>query len=211
MPNQINTTHGLAYNFKESVMKDKTLEQYRTEFKQKKLITMPIAGTIVWAILGIMAMFIPAKQMVLPFYIGTGCIFYLALFLSKFTGEKLIAKKGEMNPFDALFLYTLVMSLLCFAMAIPFSLQDYTSVPLTIGILSGLMWLPISWIIEHKVGTFHALSRTIGVAFAWFAFPEQRFIAIPIVIVVIYLISIYFLHSRWQQATENSIGNHSVN
>lgn len=192
-------------------MKEKTLEQYRTEFKQKKLITMPIAGTIVWAILGVMALLIPAKQMVLPFYIGTGCIFYLALFLSRFTGERLIAKSSEMNPFDALFLYTVVMSLLCFAIAIPFSLQDYSSVPLTIGVLSGLMWLPISWMIEHKVGTFHALTRTLGVTFAWFAFPEQRFVVIPFVIVAIYLISIYFLHIRWQQTTENSIGNHNFN
>jgi hypothetical protein len=193
------------------MMKQKTLEQYRLAFKQKKLITMPLAGTIVWAILGVMAIFIPAKQMVLPFYIGTGSIFYLALFLSKFTGEKLIAKKGDMNPFDALFLYTVVMSLLCFAMAIPFSLQDYSSVPLTLGVLSGLMWLPISWIIEHKVGTFHALSRTIGVTFAWFAFPEQRFVIIPFVIVVIYLISIYILHGRWKKETGNTIGNHSFN
>jgi len=203
--------HGLAHNIKESPMKEKTLEQYRTEFKQKKLITMPIAGTTVWAILGVMALFIPAKQMVLPFYIGTGCIFYLALFLSRFTGERLIAKSSEMNPFDALFLYTVVMSLLCFAIAIPFSLQDYSSVPLTIGVLSGLMWLPISWMIEHKVGTFHALTRTLGVTFAWFAFPEQRFVVIPFVIVAIYLISIYFLHIRWQQTTENSIGNHNFN
>ena len=73
------------------------------------------------------------------------------------------------------------------------------------------MWLPISWMIEHKVGTFHALTRTLGVTFAWFAFPEQRFVVIPFVIVAIYLISIYFLHIRWQQTTENSIGNHNFN
>ena len=192
-------------------MKHKTLEQYRVEFKQKKLITMPLAGTIIWAILGIMAIFIPAKAMVLPYYFGTGCIFYLALLLSKFTGEKLIAKKEEMNPFDALFLYTVVMSILCFAIAIPFANQDYSSVPLTIGIISGLMWLPISWIIEHKVGTFHTLSRTLAITFIWFAFPELRFIAIPFVIVIIYLISIYILYRRWQKVSNNSIGNQSVN
>ena len=185
-------------------MADKSLAQYREEFKQKKLITMPIAGTIVWAILGIMAIFVPAKQMVLPFYIGTGTIFYLALFLSRFTGEKLIAKKGKMNPFDALFLHTMVMSLLCFAMAIPFSLQDYSSIPLTLGILTGIMWLPLSWIIEHKIGVFHAFLRTFSITIAWFAFPEHRFIVIPLIIVLIYLISLYVLHYRWKAVTENS-------
>ncbi len=183
-------------------MKQKTLEQYREEFKQKKLITMPLAGTMVWAILGIMSLFMPAKEMVLPFYIGTGSIFYLALFLSRFTGEKLIAKKSEMNPFDALFLYTVIMSLLCFAMAIPFSLQDYTSVPLTLGILTGLMWLPISWIIEHEIGIFHALTRVISITFAWFVFPEHRFIVIPFIVVIIYLISLVVLHKRWLQVNK---------
>lgn len=71
----------------------KTLDQYRDEFKQKKLITMPLSGMIVWAILGITALFIPSQQMVLPIYIGTGSIFYLALLLSivyrgKITGKK---------------------------------------------------------------------------------------------------------------------------
>ncbi len=190
-------------------MKQKTLEQYREEFKQKKLITMPLAGTIIWAVLGIMALFIPAKQMVLPLYIGTGSIFYLALFLSRFTGEKLIAKKSEMNPFDALFLYTVIMSLLCFAMAIPFSLQDYTSIPLTLGILTGLMWLPISWIIENKIGTFHALTRTVSITLAWFLFPDHRFIVIPFIIVIIYLISLFVLHKRWKKVNKISIGNNS--
>ena len=171
----------MSRNLQENI----SLEYYRNEFKKKKLITMPLAGTIVWAILGVMALFFPEKQMVLPFYIGTGSIFYLALFLSKFTGEKLIAKKRQMNPFDALFLYTVVMSLLCFAMAIPFSLQDYSSIPLALGILTGIMWLPISWIIEHKIGVFHAVTRTLAVTWAWFVFPEHRFVVIPFIIVVI--------------------------
>ena len=96
----------------------------RAEYKRKSLITMPIAGTIVWFCLGMLALFIPAKSMVLPVYIGTGSIFYLALFLSKFTGEKLLVKKEERNPFDSLFLYTLGMSWCAFAIAIPFGIQD---------------------------------------------------------------------------------------
>ncbi len=188
------------------MMKEMSLSQYRQEFKQKKLITMPIAGCLVWFILGVMSLFVSAEQMVLPFYIGTGSIFYLAVFLSKFTGETLIAKRGEMNPFDALFLHVMVMSLLCFAMAIPFALQDHTSIPLTLGVLTGIMWLPLSWIIAHKVGVFHAIIRTLAITIAWLWFPEHRFTLIPFIIVVIYLCSIYVLHQRWRAITTNSIG-----
>ncbi|WP_051484503.1 DUF7010 family protein [Shewanella waksmanii] len=177
----------------------KSLEQYREEYKQKKLITMPIAGAIVWLLLGITALVVPAKNMVLPVYIGTGCIFYLALFISRFTGEKLLVKKDQRNPFDTLFLYTLGMSWCAFAVAIPFGLENYTAVPMAIGIVSGLMWLPISWSLEHNVGIIHTLLRTVLIVIAWYLFPEQRFIVIPFVIVFVYAISLYQLLSRYQQ------------
>ena len=177
-------------------MATKTLEQYRKEYKQKTLITMPLAGTIVWLCLGVMALFIPAKSMVLPVYIGTGSIFYLALFLSRFTGEKLLVKKAERNPFDSLFLYTLAMSWCAFAIAIPFGIQDHTAVPMAIGIVSGLMWLPISWTLEHNVGVLHTLLRTSMILLAWVAYPEHSFIVIPFTIVFIYSISLYQLITR---------------
>jgi len=184
-------------------MKTKSLEQYRQEFKQKKLITTPLAGMIVWAILGTMSLFIPAQKMVLPFYIGTGSIFYLALFISKFTGEKLIAKKGEMNPFDSLFLYTVVMSLMCFAIVVPFIQENHLALPMAIGIISGLMWLPISWTLEHKVGIYHTVSRTLSLVLVWYIAPEQSFVLVPFIIVIIYLFSIYALYKRWQN--ENKV------
>ncbi|QBF84315.1 hypothetical protein EXU30_17765 [Shewanella maritima] len=180
-------------------LQTKSLEQYREEYKQKKLITMPIAGAIVWLALGITALFVPVKNMVLPVYIGTGCIFYLALFISRFTGEKLLMKKEERNPFDTLFLYTLGMSWCAFAVAIPFGLENYTAVPMAIGIVSGLMWLPISWSLEHNVGIIHTLLRTALIVIAWYVFPEQRFVVIPFGIVLVYAISLYQLLSRYQQ------------
>ena len=183
-------------------MNTKTLEQYRIEYKQKKLITMPIAGTIVWFILGVMALFIPAKSMVLPMYIGTGCIFYLALFISRFTGEKLLVKKEERNPFDSLFLYTLMMSWCGFAIAIPFGLQNYTAIPMALGIVSGMMWLPISWTLEHNVGLIHTISRTVLCLVTWLIFPELSYVLIPFIIVAIYIISLYQLVNRYKAENE---------
>ncbi len=91
--------------------------------------------------------------------------------LSRFTGENFLDKSRPKNAFDALFMLTVLMSLLVYAIAIPFFLNDYTSLPLSVGILAGLMWMPLSWIIRHWIGIAHALVRTVMVLAAWYLFP----------------------------------------
>ncbi len=81
---------------------------------------------------------------------------------------------------------------------------DYSSLPLTVGILTGLMWLPFSWIINHWVGIFHTLTRTILVLSLWYLLPEYRFSAIPFGIVLIYLVTILILKNRKKAEKELS-------
>ena len=50
--------------------------------------------------------------------------------------------------------------------------------------------------IRHWVGLFHGLSRTVLVLAAWYVFPDHRFVAIPAVIVALYLVTIWALESR---------------
>jgi hypothetical protein len=71
-----------------------------------------------------------------------------------------------------------------------------TSLPLTVGILAGLMWVPFSWMIQHWIGLFHGVARTVFVVAAWYLFPSHRFVVIPAVIVIIYIVTIYVLWSR---------------
>jgi hypothetical protein len=97
-----------------------------------------------------------------------------------------------------LFFSAVAEALLVYAIAIPFFIRDYTSLPLTVGILTGLMWVPVSWIIQHWVGIFHSVARTLLVLAAWIAFPHQRFVAVPLVIVVVYLVTIAILERRWR-------------
>jgi hypothetical protein len=106
-------------------------------------------------------------------FIGTGSIVYLGLFLSKFTGENFLDKSKPKNEFDTLFLFTAVQAILVYSIAIPFFLVDYTSLPMTVGILTGLMWLPFSWIVKHWVGIFHILIRIITVLTLWCLLPES--------------------------------------
>ena len=67
---------------------------------------------------------------------------------------------------------------------------------MTVGILTGLMWVPFSWIIKHWIGMFHAIVRTVVVLVLWYALPDYRFVAIPFAIVVIYSITIVVLMNR---------------
>jgi hypothetical protein len=83
-----------------------------------------------------------------------------------------------------------------YAIAIPFFLLDYESLPMTIGILTGLMWIPFSWIIKHWVGFFHTLVRIALVVSLWYLFPNARFTIIPAAIILVYILTILILEVR---------------
>jgi hypothetical protein len=68
---------------------------------------------------------------------------------------------------------------------------------MTIGILAGLMWTPLSWIIQHWVGYFHSIARTVGIVVIWFVLPEHIYTLIPTWIVVVYIISIVVQERRY--------------
>lgn len=177
------------------------LEQQRIAFANRKFLATPLAGLIAWFLVGLAGMLLPDRITVWVLFFATGSIVYLALFLSKFTGENFLDKAKPKNVFDGLFLYTIAQAVLVYAIAIPFFLTDYTSLPLTVGVLTGTMWLPFSWIIKHWVGIFHALSRTVLIVLFWYLFPEQRFVVIPFTIVFIYIVTIFILNNRTTKDT----------
>jgi hypothetical protein len=177
----------------------RSLDEQRSEFARGRFLAMPLAGLIAWTIVGISGALLPSFPAVLVLFGGAGSIVYLGMFLSRFTGEHFLDRSKPKNTFDRLFFHTITMALLVFAIAIPFFQADYTSLPLSVGILTGLMWVPFSWIIEHWIGIFHGISRTLLVTAAWYLAPEFRFVLIPGVIVVIYAVTIFVLERRWRQ------------
>lgn len=174
----------------------KTLEEQREGFSRRRFLATPLSGIIAWTIAGMGGAFLPDIYAVWVLFISTGSIVYLSLLISKYTGENFIDKKKPKNEFDGLFLYTVLQSTLVYAIAIPFFLIDHTSLPMTIGILTGLMWVPFSWIIKHWVGFFHAILRIVLVVSLWYLVPQARFTAIPAAIVVVYIVTIIILEYR---------------
>lgn len=180
-------------------MQQYTLEQQRTDFSNRRFLAMPLSGLLVWLTLALTGWLLPPYQATLAIFLGTGGIVYLGMLLARFTGESLNFNKKQKNPFDALFLHGVGMAFLVYALAIPFFLADYRSLPFTVGVLTALMWLPLGWIIQHWIGLFHAVARTLLCTLCWVFFPEHSLVMIPLVIVAIYLISIITLERRWQR------------
>lgn len=174
----------------------RTLEEQKKEFKQKKLLASPIAGLIAWFIVAVSGMFFPDNITVWVLFIATGSIVYLAMGISKLTGEDYLDKSKPKNTFDNLFFLTVAQAFLVYSIAIPFFIENYTSLPLTVGILTGLMWIPLTWIIDHWVGLFHSIVRTILILVLWYLFPSERFVTIPLAIVIVYIVSIVILKNR---------------
>jgi hypothetical protein len=173
-----------------------SLEQQREEFARSKFLAMPLAGTLAWGLVGLASPFLSPQWQVWLLFLATGSIFGLGVLISRFTGEDLLGRTRPKNEFDSLFMAAVVGAWLVFAIAIPFLQADHTSLPLTVGILAGLMWLPFSWIIRHWIGWFHGIARTLLLVVAWYLFPEQRFVVLPAIIVAIYAITIVVLLRR---------------
>lgn len=173
-----------------------SLQDLRAEYGRQRLIAMPIAGAIAWTIAGTLGAVLPVRWASIAMFMCIGMIFWLGVLIGRVTGEPIISREKKVSELDRLFLLTVVMASLVWAIAIPFYLIDPTSLPLSLGILTGLMWVPISWLIQHWIGLFHAIARTLLIVLAWYIFPEHRFVVIPGIIVAIYLISIYVLATR---------------
>ena len=159
---------------------------------------MPLAGTIAWVIAGVAGACLAPLYAVWVLFIATGSIAYLGILISRLTGENFLDKSRPKNAFDSLLMLAVLMSLLVYAIAIPFFLRDYTSLPLSVGILTGLMWAPMTWIIRHWIGVAHAVGRTVLVLAAWYVLPQHRFVVIPALIVAIYALTMLVLESRWR-------------
>jgi len=174
----------------------RTLDEQRLEFARGRYLAMPIAGAIAWTIVGIGGALLPVGLASWVLFIATGSTFGLGVLVAKAIGEDLLGKNRASNWFDTLFFHTIMMSWLVFAIAIPFFMIEPTSLPLTVGILAGLMWIPFSWMIGHWIGLFHGIARTVLVLAAWSLFPQQRFVVIPAIIVAVYLVTIAVLAGR---------------
>lgn len=180
-------------------MTTRTLEQQLAEYRRRRMLAMPLAGTIAWLVVAVGAWLAP-RYAFLILFAATGSIAYLGIGLSKLTGEDFLDKSRPTNAFDGLFFHTVGMAVLVYAIAIPFFMAQPSSLPMSVGILTGLMWVPMSWLLQHWIGIAHAVIRAALILVVHYAFPAHRYLLVPLVIVVVYLATIVVLEQRWRAA-----------
>ena len=182
-----------------------TLDQYRHEFElsSNRSMSMPIAGAIVWLLVALVSTQVSERTGVLILLFCSGLIFPLALFIARIRSERMMVK----NPLASLMLQCVVMVNLLWAVHIPLFIYAPRFVPLSLGIGLGLHWVVYSWIVQHPVGLIHAVVRTVLVLIAWFAFPNERLMAVGLAVVVAYSMSLVqmstrsVIHSQYSGAT----------
>lgn len=175
----------------------RSIEEKTDEYARQRFMAIPLSGAIIWLLIGLAGFLLPERQAAWVLFIGTGSLFYVAIFIARFTGEPIFEIFRPKKILQGIFLVIVAMTVLMYVIAIPWFLVDITSLPLTIGIISGLMWIPYSWVIQHWVGVFHGSARTFLIVIAWYLFPAYRFVLIPIMIVFVYCITIYIINRNF--------------
>ncbi len=169
-------------------------------FRQQRGLAMPLSGTFVWAVLFGLSFILPKSQLVMATFILTGSIVYLAMGISRFTGENISFKK-QANPnwFETVFLAAVGMSFLTFSITLVAFRENYLLLPFAVAVQSGLMWLVYGVLAGRTVAVVHAIVRTLLCTVAFLLWPEHSFTLQPLIVVLCYGFSIPLMEKHWRR------------
>jgi hypothetical protein len=172
-----------------------TLAELRADFNRAggRFLSMPIAGAVAWSAAAISGIVLPENRAAIALVIACVAITPMSLVFAQFLGERLV---GGANDLGRLIGRTMLTVNLVWAVAVPFWMVEPSSLPLTAGVIMGLQWIVLGWIIQHWIGLFHSIVRTLLIVAVWSIFPENRFAVVPAAIVAMYVFSILVLASR---------------
>ena len=172
-----------------------TLDALRQDFERRanRSMSMPIAGLVVWAFVGLAGLVLPLRAAVLVMVAATGAIFPIALAIARLRGEALVSNPNALARLMGL---CIVMVNLLWAVHLPLMAGAPGYVPLTLGIALGLHWIVYGWIVQHRLGLVHAILRTGLVLAAWLAWPEYRVATVAGAVVIAYAVSLAMMARR---------------
>lgn len=174
------------------------LRELRADFRGGSTNSMPIAGMVVWAALGIAALFLDAETTATAALYIMMAILPFAWLLDRMRGRNLFASNG--NPLEKLFLSSIVgIAVTIPAIVIGAARGQPTLIVLGMAILAGVIWIPYGWAADDPVGMRHAVGRAVG-AYAAYAFAPDplKATAICAVVVLAYLYSLSQMRTTGQ-------------
>lgn len=151
--------------------------------------SLPVAGGIYWLGLAAAGLFLEPRSWCLVAFFTSGLILPLGMLLQKPFGARLFVP----SPLSSLFGIAMIPIALSFAVTIPAFFIDEQLVPLTLSVGMTVHWPAIGWIYGRTGFVVHAIVRTALVCAFWFALPESRFIAIPLVVSLVYAATVAWL------------------
>jgi hypothetical protein len=142
------------------VNNDTKLSTLKENFLAGSTQSMPIAGMIYWAAVGIAAFLVPPKVLAIGVACGSGAIFPLGVLIDRLRGRNLL-KTGRDNPLTQMFMQSIFMITLLWPLVILGGLDKPNFIVLGTAILTGIVWIPYGWAANDPVGLRHAVVRGV--------------------------------------------------
>ena len=177
-----------------SVNKSTPLDVLHTDFVAGSTTSMPIAGTIYWAIVAAASLFWQPENVALLVLIGSGMILPAGLLIDKLRGQSKLRLGAATNPLDMMFIKgTAVVVLLWPLVIIAWkAAEDPNLVMLGGSVLMGLVWIPYGAAADDPVGMQHAIGRAVASYAAFLFTPDPyRATAISLVVITSYLFTVF--------------------
>jgi len=153
---------------------------------------IPLAGTVFWAVIGLLGYFLPFPTWLFITFIGTGSIFPLALLFAKLFGNNFMkesnAVSGAIVPafISMLLLWPLVLGAMQVA-------PELAILILAIGMSAH--WPVIGWTYGRTaLYSAHSIVRAIVCLGLWTYMPDDRMTLLPLAVAAIYLLTVIAIY-----------------
>jgi hypothetical protein len=157
--------------------------------------SLPAAGAVYWSALGLAGLFVEPRMWCLVAAFGSAAIFPLGIVLQRPFASRIIGGQGSVLDGVAPLAVLGINLLWPLYLALIFA-KEYAFVPLALGLGMTVHWPVIGWLYNSRACFAHAIVRTIAVSAIWYFVPEQRFIALPFAVAIIYAVTVVWLSAE---------------
>lgn len=150
--------------------------------------TVPMAGVVYWAALGVLGYFLELGQWAMAAFFGAGAIFPVALLFAKVFNNPFIKDRTATG---GVLLPAFISMLLFWPMIVAVVQTAPELSPLILAIGMSIHWPVIGWAYGRVfLYSAHAVIRAVTVLLIWLYFPDERLTWLPFSVAIIYAVTI---------------------